>query len=121
MPQKLRMICSNFWEIATKNSITIECGLFVISYYLLLDIRYLALFAIRFSLFGTKPGLPKVRLAGCMRPTQRVFAARAWSRDLSVFRLMLGKFFNRKLFLSNLLALSFSNISFSQFPRMLFG
>ena len=46
------MTGSIFSEIVTKNSITIGCSLFVISYYLLFVIRYLVLLAIRYALFG---------------------------------------------------------------------
>ena len=44
------MTGSNLSEIVTKNSITIGCSLFVISYYLLFVIRDLVLFAIRYTL-----------------------------------------------------------------------
>ena len=54
MLRKLRKTGSNLSENAIKLSITIECLLFVILYFLLFANRYLVLFAILYMLFGIK-------------------------------------------------------------------
>ena len=45
---------SNLPEIVTKNSITIGCSLFKVSYYLLFVVRYLVIFAIRYLVINAQ-------------------------------------------------------------------